>query len=602
MLSRHCGGESAVPTHAPLERPAWREAELLLLLLLVAGVFFPRLTDLTIRGEEPRWARVAQEMLDTGDWIVPRQQGQPFADRPPLNSWAMMAASRVTGGLNLAAIRLPSVLATLLTTLAVYLYGRNFLSRAAAFAAGAMYATMGLVLHLGRVAESDSLLTALVVGSLLAWHYGHGRRDPRLAWLGGFALAALAALAKGPQGPLYFVAITATFLGLRRDWRFLFCRWYLAGVAVFVLVVGSWYVPFWLALDARLALRVWTEEGNLGSRFEWTSLARAMKHWAEFPLEVFGSMLPWSFMLPVLFTRWFRGAIGPARPYVAFLSTACVVVLPTCWLPLESRPRHLMSLYPCVALLIGLVVERSALAPQIGWWRRSWDNFLLTGTALILGAPLVLGALPLLAGDLPARGRFVSSTFIAVYSASAITAAMAVRWSRRRPPAARVQVGVLALAGFFGLSYSGIVISAQASTSNDPRAQVAALRQGIPPGERLVSFGLVHHLFAYYYAQPIEYVSLDGHRAPHLSTATYFCFAVDPGFPSPTIPFAWQQVAEVSCDRARSDHPRARVIVGKRLTASDVARRPLDRHVDGVSPASFIEALPAAGSPPPTAD
>ena len=71
--------------------------------------YFTRLTDLTIRGEESRWARVAQEMLDTGDWIVPRQQGEPFPDRPPLNSWAMIAASQLTGELNLAAIRLPAV-------------------------------------------------------------------------------------------------------------------------------------------------------------------------------------------------------------------------------------------------------------------------------------------------------------------------------------------------------------------------------------------------------------------------------------------------------------------------------------------------------------
>ena len=34
--------------------------------------------------------------------------------------------------------------------------------------------------------------------------------------------AAVAALVKGPQGPVYFVAITTTYMAVRRDRRFLF--------------------------------------------------------------------------------------------------------------------------------------------------------------------------------------------------------------------------------------------------------------------------------------------------------------------------------------------------------------------------------------------
>src|ERR1700733_9700105 len=129
MQSGHLeGGPSSTALPAARRRGAWREREFWLLVLLVLGVYFTRLTDLTIRGEESRWARVAQEMIDSGDWVVPRQQGQPFPDRPPLNSWAIIAASKLTGGVNLTAVRLPAVLATLLTVLAIYVYSRNYLS------------------------------------------------------------------------------------------------------------------------------------------------------------------------------------------------------------------------------------------------------------------------------------------------------------------------------------------------------------------------------------------------------------------------------------------------------------------------------------------
>src|SRR5438132_6217649 len=66
----------------------WRRLEWQALLLtgIVAVIYFVRVGDMSIRGEESRWATVATEMLRTGDWVVPRQQGVPFLSRPPLGS------------------------------------------------------------------------------------------------------------------------------------------------------------------------------------------------------------------------------------------------------------------------------------------------------------------------------------------------------------------------------------------------------------------------------------------------------------------------------------------------------------------------------------
>ncbi|MEX2113060.1 MAG: glycosyltransferase family 39 protein [Pirellulales bacterium] len=563
---------NAAQPRAP--RP-WRELEFWLVVLLALGIYGTRLTDLTIRGEEPRWACVAQQMIASGDYIVPRLQGTPFPDRPPLNSWAMIAASRLTGELNLAAIRLPTVLATVLTVALIYLYGRNYLSRGGALAAAAAYATMGQVLQLGRVAESDALLTLFLTAALLGWHAAYDRRhDPRLAWLVGYPLAALAALCKGPQGPIYFVAITATCLALARDWRFLFSRWHLAGLTAFVAIVALWQVPFALALEPAAAWRVWTEEGNLGTRFQVASWSRALAHWGEFPLEVFGVLLPWSFLLPVAATRWFWQSAGTARPMAVFVVTAFAVAFPTCWLPVESRPRYLMALFPCVALLVGLIVQRSSEAEQIGWWRRSWDNYVATGIALVLAAPLVVGGLYCFGGArLRDLAQSNSPLLLACYATAALAAAGLAHWSRSRPLERRQSLGMLSLAGFMGLSYTGIVVNVQMHTSNDPSAQVAAIRDALPPGEQLQSFGRVHHLFAYYYQQPIPLNELVENVAPADTDAQYFCFSVDPGFETPAVPFAWQPVAEISCERAESDNPRAKVIVGRRV--AEVASRPL---------------------------
>src|SRR5205823_14011172 len=87
----------------------WREWEVLVLAALVFGAYFLRAADLTIRGEESRWATVALEMIRTGDWVVPRQQGQPFYSRPPLGNWLIAASTLLCGRCDALAIRLPSV-------------------------------------------------------------------------------------------------------------------------------------------------------------------------------------------------------------------------------------------------------------------------------------------------------------------------------------------------------------------------------------------------------------------------------------------------------------------------------------------------------------
>lgn len=563
------------PFPSPPEAPSrpWREIELAVLALLVLAIYFARLTDLTIRGEEARWARVAQEMLDTGDWIVPRQQGEPFPDRPPLNSWLMIGASKFTGGMNLAAIRLPAVFATLLVTMAIYLYGRNFLSRLGALAAAAAYPTMVQVLQLGRVGESDALLTLWLSLALFCWHYAYAcRRNARLAWLSGYALAALAGLAKGPQGPVYFVAISGVFLAWHKDWRFLCNRWHAAGAALFVAVLAMWQLPFLWELDAGAARAVWAEGGELSERFDYSNFRRVLAHWAGFPFEVFACLMPWSCLLPVVATPWFRRQWGPVRPLVLFALAAWAVALPTCWLPAHSRTRYLMSLYPLAALLAGAVVQRCCEQRAQDWWSRSWDRFLLWGgaAAAVCGVSLsTVSAVGLL--DRMNLSTALPKPLVIAYLVVALLLAGMMLWSRGRASLLSAEAGVLALACFMGLTHTGLIVSAQAQNSNDPSQVIAEVRALIPPGERLMSIDKVHHMFAYYFEHPIELQVVGKSRVATEMTGQYFCFAVDPEAKPIEIPFAWETVAEISCERTKTLQPRTKVVVGRRLAYEQVA-------------------------------
>ena len=77
-------------------------AVLTLILLCIGNHSLP-----LIDRDEPRFAEASREMLQNGDWILPRFNNQPRYDKPPLIYW-MQAASYRALGQNTFAARLPS--------------------------------------------------------------------------------------------------------------------------------------------------------------------------------------------------------------------------------------------------------------------------------------------------------------------------------------------------------------------------------------------------------------------------------------------------------------------------------------------------------------
>ncbi len=181
-------------------RAWWRERDILWLLLLVISAYFLRAGALPIRGEEPTRAQIAREMVERGDWVVPREQGEPFRIRPPLQNWVIAVSCTAFGSWGEWYVRFPSLLCTLLTTLLIYGYCRSVLSRLGALAAAVAFATLADMFQMGRQAETEALFIFLLSGSLLTWHLGLLRRWPEtLTWIAGYGFMALAMLTKGLQ-------------------------------------------------------------------------------------------------------------------------------------------------------------------------------------------------------------------------------------------------------------------------------------------------------------------------------------------------------------------------------------------------------------------
>lgn len=553
----------------------WREPEWLLLVLLVGGIYFTRLDMPTLRGEETRWGTCARLHLELGDWAVPRQQGRVFPERPPLGNWLMALFMLVLGESSPWAVRLPSAVAMLGTTTLVYAYSRRFLARGGALAAGAAMATMGEVMVLGRLGESEAVFTLLVSASLLVWHWGYSAGwSKMLTWSSGFTLAALAGLVKGPQGPIYFVAITGFYLlFIERNWRYLVHPAYLAGLALFLLIVGLWQMAFYRATGLEESIAIWA--GLASDRYHFRP-ATFFGHLAGYPFEILIATLPWSLFLVGYLYRSFRQQLGAARPHMVFVTTALAIAFLPLWLAAGARTRYFMPLYPALAVLVGVAIETcwrmgaARLADRPVLWQLAWRRFAMAMAA----AMVLLGVGILLISSVPNWRNWPLAQglpFAALYCTACLLLAAALwqAWLRTAEISSRSSLeqqraGILSVAAFLGLTSAGLLINTQSRAANDVESAVARLKMQLPADVQLVSFRRTHHMFAWHYGRLIPVLDWPRDAASVPAEVDYFCFE-DPEEHAPPLPFAWEQIAAVSCDRNRRQQPRDKVVIGRVL-------------------------------------
>jgi 4-amino-4-deoxy-L-arabinose transferase-like glycosyltransferase len=551
-----------------------------LLTLTVAAIYGARLARQPVVGEETRYATAAREMLATGDWTVVRQQGQIFPERPPMSIWPMALLGELRGDVDPMAIRLASVTAVVLTSLLIYGYSRQFLSVAAAFAAGLIYATFGQVLQIGRLGESEAIFALFVAASLLLWHLGYSRGWwPLVVWSIGGGCAALAALTKGPQAPVYFGAITGAYLLLRRDWRYLFSWQTIAGVGVFAAVMACWQVPYYYATNWDAVVATWA--GLAGDRF---SLKGAAGHIVTYPLETFVCLLPWSPLLFSLFHPMARKLLSDGRGVALFLVTAMVVAYPTVWIASGARGRYFMPLYPVAAVLIALVLDRTSRAAVGTYPRRAWHQFLLTW-GLVIGCTAALMAVCAVSPNL--AGKFHQPAGASIIFAIAGIVAVALIWFAFRKPATIAPLAaVLGIASFAAFGVSGAMINVNTARWSNPTPAIVELRQMLPAGAKLVSLGPVDHRFIYFYDEDVREDRWPVAVSDLSEDVDFFCFTRDPNdtpksrasgrgrrwTTTPgTLPFVWEEVATMCAERQVKGNPP--IVVFGRVVRPLVAQK-----------------------------
>jgi 4-amino-4-deoxy-L-arabinose transferase-like glycosyltransferase len=194
-----------------------------------------------ISPAEARYALVAREMLEGGNWIQPHFNHARYYEKPPLTYWCVATSFRLFGFTEFAS-RLPSALAYVGTVLVTFLLAFELVGSGTAPLAALIYATSLGPFLFGRFLFTDTLLVLWLTVSLL----GLARITRRPAsWAGPVMLyvgASLAGLTKGLIGLLFPFAAAAAyafFLG-GRDFARRLRPW--LGVSIVTIVFLPWHV------------------------------------------------------------------------------------------------------------------------------------------------------------------------------------------------------------------------------------------------------------------------------------------------------------------------------------------------------------------------
>jgi 4-amino-4-deoxy-L-arabinose transferase-like glycosyltransferase len=405
-------------------------------------------------------------------------------------------------------IRLPSILAVFATSSLIYFYGRLWMSRLGAFTAAMAFATMLQVMELGRTAETDLVFTVFVTAGLFGWHYFYEtRKMPAPAWLLGYAAIALATLTKGPQAPVYFFGTTFLYLcWTRRVWAF-FDKRHGLGLCIYALIVAAWLVPYYSMTGREGVVHVFTGDVGIGGD---ETAARIATHLVSFPFMLFGCLLPWSTLFLLYFRKSVRESCSRLSQPLAFAAIAFCFAFLTVWLMPGSKPRFLLSVFPCAAICAGIALDCAfAVIEQEGIEREGSDeaavrNDLLRFAGIMewlafLAAVLIVG-ISLYASLRNTEIRLAMTLPRAVlFGIVSIVLGLLIMRNRGKVSRKAYATSLFCAAAFFGLLYDLPIVDDMNhwSERTDIAFQELYEKQLIPGHRTLVSLDECPHLINY---------------------------------------------------------------------------------------------------------
>jgi 4-amino-4-deoxy-L-arabinose transferase-like glycosyltransferase len=375
-------------TATPAQRIGWA----ILILTTLYICYFSHLGVIGFVGpDEPRYAWIARDMAETGDWVTPRLYGKPWFEKPPLLYWGSAIFFKLFGSsAPEVAARLPSAISALLATLALaWLAWRTYGEECARWLLLLLPTSVGMI-GFSHGAATDMpfasmLATAMVCGAVVLGLVETTENTPilpRTPWLAliffGLFLG-LAVLAKGPAAVILCGGAVFLWAIFTERWRDAFRLLHPTAMASFCLTALPWYI-----LCARRNpdfFRIFIIEHNF-KRYLTPEFQHVQPFWFYVPVLLV-AFLPWSFLVVIASASGIRELcrnrqINALTCLILCWSSFCFVFFS---ISRSKLPGYVLPAVPAIALLVVHAISGSR-----------WFSRRLAAWSLVGGGCVYLGA------------------------------------------------------------------------------------------------------------------------------------------------------------------------------------------------------------------
>lgn len=365
---------------------------LLLLVILGSFIFFFNLGERDLWDpDETRYAVVAREMRETGQWVLPRLNGVIYAEKPPLFFWMVNLSVFLLGEDSELANRLPSALAGFATILLTFFLGEKlFHSSRVGFLSAIVLGTCLFFPQLSRWMMLDSLTALVFLMTLFFLYLGYedDERRRKFYLLAGLSMG-FGVLTKGPLAWLP-LPIFLIFTFFQRGFKKFWCVDLLLGFLLSLAIVLTWLIPACLLGGEDYTKRILLEQtvGRLSGNGKHVHVRPFFFYFIRFPIE----FLPWIVFLPTAFVFAFRTGEVKRKKELLFLSVWFIFIFVFFTFSKGKKDNYILPLYPAAAMIMGWFWD-SLISSGKGEREAIYGLLLLTCVILIALA-LLLFAFP----------------------------------------------------------------------------------------------------------------------------------------------------------------------------------------------------------------
>ncbi len=356
------------------------------IMLLVALFLNLGIYPLTL--EEPRRGLIALEMIFSDNWIVPTQTGELYFKKPPVYNWVLIMSYKLFGSYSELATRFFSVASFVFMGAVLFRFCRKHIAeRVAAYSTLLFLVSVDILFYFSTLGEIDlfySLLTLLVF--TVIYDFGERQHYYGLFMLAYF-LSALGFLTKGlPSLPFVGISLLVYFL-MKRDFKRLISFQHLAGIAVFIAIVGGYFWAYSLYEDPSGWTTTLLSESS--DRAVKTGFMEFLNHLVAFPLDTLKNLLPAALLIPFLFRKDLISIIKQ-KPFILYLTLIFIANLLLYLFSTGARSRYIYALYPLAIAVITYLF----LISKVKWKEKFLKIVSITIPILFILGAAAMGFIP----------------------------------------------------------------------------------------------------------------------------------------------------------------------------------------------------------------